>query len=105
MAFVFTDENVNIEIQSGKPIVVDCWAEWCGPCRQIAPLVDELAQEYEGRVLIGKYDVDDGGDLLAEHNVRNIPTLLFFKDGKLVDRTLGSVSRDTLTAKLDALLA
>jgi thioredoxin 1 len=104
MAFVFTDENLRQEIEKGQPLVVDFWAEWCGPCKSIAPIVEQLAQEYEGRVLIGKYDVDEGTDAPADYNVRNIPTLLFFKGGQLVDRNVGSISRDALAAKIDALL-
>ena len=104
MAFVFTDENLKQEIESGKPVVVDFWATWCGPCRSIAPIVEELAQAYDGRVLIGKYDVDEGTDMAAEFGVRNIPTLLFFKDGQLVDRMVGSTGRDALTEKIEKLL-
>ncbi|MBP3737421.1 MAG: thioredoxin [Muribaculaceae bacterium] len=104
MAFVFTDENLKQEIESGKPVVVDFWATWCGPCRVIGPIVEDLAKEYEGRVVIGKYDVDEGGDMAAEYGVRNIPTLLFFKDGQLVDRNVGTASREMLAAKIDALL-
>lgn len=104
MAYIFTDENLQQEIASGKPVVVDFWATWCGPCRSIAPIVEELAQAYEGRVLIGKYDVDDGVEMTAEYGVRNIPTLLFFKNGELVDRSVGSVSRDALTEKIEKLL-
>ena len=104
MAFVFTDENLKQEIESGKPVVVDFWATWCGPCRSIAPIVEELAQAYDGRVLIGKYDVDEGTDMAAEFGVRNIPTLLFFKDGQLVDRMVGSTGRDALTEKIETLL-
>ena len=104
MAFVFTDENLKQEIESGKPVVVDFWATWCGPCRVIGPIVEDLAKDYEGRVVIGKYDVDEGGDMAAEYGVRNIPTLLFFKDGQLVDRNVGTASREMLAAKIDALL-
>ncbi|MBP5497959.1 MAG: thioredoxin [Muribaculaceae bacterium] len=104
MAFIFNDENAKQEIQSGKPVVIDFWAEWCGPCKSIAPIVEELAKEYEGQVLVGKYDVDDGMDIAAEYNIRNIPTLLFFKGGELVDRSVGSISRDALEAKIKALL-
>ena len=104
MAFVFNDDNVRQEIETGKPVVVDFWAEWCGPCKSIAPIVEELADEYEGKVLIGKYDVDEGTDFLADYNIRNIPTILFFKDGKMVERNVGSISKDNLEAKIKALL-
>lgn len=104
MAFQFTDQNTMQEVESGRPVVVDFWAEWCGPCKAIAPIVDELAGEYEGKVLIGKYNVDDEGELAAEFGVRNIPTLLFFKDGKMIDRQVGSISRDDLKAKIEAIM-
>lgn len=81
MALKINDENAKELIASGKPVVIDFWAEWCGPCRAIAPSVDELAEEYEGKVIIGKYNVDDDADLSAEYSIRNIPTLLFFKEG------------------------
>ena len=104
MAFNFNDDNFKQEIQSGKPVVVDFWATWCGPCRVVSPIVEELAEAYDGRVLIGKYDVDEGGDMAVEFGVRNIPTLLFFKDGKLVDRHVGTTTREALAAKIDTLL-
>ncbi len=104
MALKITDENAKTLIESGKPVVVDFWAEWCGPCRQIAPMVDELATQYEGQVVIGKYNVDDDSDLSSEYGIRNIPTLLFFKDGKLVDKHVGSANKAALEAKIKALL-
>ena len=104
MAFVFTDENAKEAIASGKPVVIDFWAEWCGPCRHIAPLVEELAANYEGKVLIGKYDVDEGEELTVDYMIRNIPTILFFKDGELKDRSVGSISRDALEEKIKSLL-
>ena len=99
MALKINDENAKELIASGKPVVIDFWAEWCGPCRAIAPSVDELAEEYEGKVIIGKYNVDDDADLSAEYSIRNIPTLLFFKEGKLVDKHVGSASKADLEAK------
>lgn len=105
MAFKFNDDNAAQEIKSGKAIVIDFWAEWCGPCKHIAPIVDELAEEYDGKVLIGKYDVEDGDEILAEYNVRNIPTLLFFKGGELVDKNVGSIEKSALKKKIDDLLA
>ncbi len=104
MAYVFTDDNVKQEIESGKPVVIDFWAEWCGPCKHISPIIEELAEEYDGRVLIGKYDVDEGSDLTADYNIRNIPTVLFFKNGELVDRNVGSATKEALKAKIDSLL-
>jgi thioredoxin 1 len=104
MAYIFTDDNTKQEIEKGSPVVIDFWAEWCGPCKYISPIVDELAETYKDKVLIGKYDVDDGSDLLAEYNVRNIPTILFFKDGKLADRNVGSITKDVLAKKIEAII-
>lgn len=105
MVEVLNDENVQALLASKRIVVVDCWAEWCGPCRRLAPIIDELAAKYEGVVTFGKYDVDEGGgELLAEHGVRNIPTLLFFKDGKFVDRSVGLVNTNVLSERIDALL-
>ena len=99
-----TKENYSDILASGKPVVIDFWAEWCGPCRMIAPIVDELAAEYEGKVVIAKCDVDSNDDVAAEYKVRNIPTLVFLKDGQLVDKHVGAISKDALKAKVDALL-
>lgn len=106
MAFEFNDDNYKSEIQKGKPVVIDIWAEWCGPCKAIAPIVEELANEYEGRVLIGKYDADEGMDLPADFGVRGLPTLLFFRDGNMepVDTHTGSISLEALKQKIEALL-
>ena len=104
MAKVFNDENINEVIQSGKPVVVDFWAEWCGPCKAVSPIIDELAQEYEGKVEIGKYDVDEGGDFMAEYGIRNIPTILFFKGGQIVDKMVGAQAKARIQEKFDALL-
>ncbi len=104
MAFKFNDDNTAEEIKSGKALVIDFWAEWCGPCKHIAPIVDELAKEYEGKVLIGKYDVEEGDEILGEYGVRNIPTLLFFKGGELVGRNVGSIEKSALKEKIDKLL-
>ncbi len=104
MALKITDENGKSLIESGKPVVIDFWAEWCGPCRQIAPMVDELAAQYEGQVTIGKYNVDDDSEISSTYGIRNIPTLLFFKDGKLVDKQVGSANKATLESKIKALL-
>lgn len=97
MAQTFTDENIRDIIASGKPVVIDFWATWCGPCRAMAPAIDQLAQEYEGRVEIGKYNVDEEGDISSEYRIMSLPTILFFKDGKKTDlRLVGSQSIDNL---------
>ena len=104
MALKFTDELAKELIASGKPVVIDFWAEWCGPCRQIGPFVDELAAQYEGQVTIGKYNVDEGDEISGEYGIRNIPTLLFFKDGQLVDKHVGLANKAQLEDKVKALL-
>ena len=106
MALNITDENAQEIIASGKPVIIDFWATWCGPCVAMAPLIDELAKEYEDQVVIGKYNVDEEGDLSSEYRVMSLPTLLFFKDGKKTDiRLAGSQNRATLEAKIKELLA
>ena len=106
MATIFTDENIHEIIAGGKPVVVDFWATWCGPCRAMSPLIDELAEEYEGRVVIGSYNLDDENDFASENRVMSLPTILFFKDGKKTPlRLAGSQSRGTLVEKIEALLA
>lgn len=105
MAQTFTDENVKDIIASGKPVVIDFWATWCGPCRAMAPVIDQLAQEYEGRVEIGKYNVDEEGELSNDYRIMSLPTILFFKDGKKTDiRLVGSQSIDNLRARVEQLL-
>ena len=100
MALQITDANFEELVNSGKPMVLDFWAEWCGPCRMVGPIIDELATEYEGRVTIGKMDVDNNNDVVAQFGIRNIPTVLFFKDGKMVDKVVGA----TFVSKIEALL-
>ena len=104
MALEITDSNYQATLAEGKPVVIDCWAPWCGPCKMVAPIIEELAAEYEGKVLIGKCDVDENGDVAAEFGIRNIPTVLFFKDGKLVDKQVGSATKPAYAAKIEALL-
>ena len=104
MATEINDTNYKELLESGKPVVIDFWAPWCGPCRSIAPIVEELATVYEGRAIIGKYNVDDESDLGVEYGIRNIPTLLFFKDGQMVEKHVGTITHDALVAKIDALL-
>lgn len=104
MAVVFTDESIKEVIASGKPVVIDFWAEWCGPCRMVGPVVEELAKEYDGQVVIGKMDVDENTETPNEYGIRNIPTILFFKDGKVVDKQIGATQKSVLEAKIKALL-
>lgn len=104
MALEITDNNFKEILAEGKPVVIDFWAPWCGPCKMVGPIIEELAGEYEGKVLIGKCDVDENGDVTAEYGIRNIPTVLFFKNGELVDKQVGSAPKLTYAAKIEALL-
>jgi thioredoxin 1 len=105
MALVeFTDDNIKEIIESGKPIVIDFWAEWCGPCRMVSPLIEELASEYGDTVNIGKLNVDENVDTPNEYGIRNIPTILFIKDGQIVDKQVGATSKSVLKAKVDNML-
>ena len=106
MAFQFTDENVKELINSGKPVMIDFWATWCGPCKKLGPTIDELAAEYEGKVVIGKYNIDEEGDLATEYRIMSITTLMYFRDGKPVGdlRLVGFQSKEKIAANLDALL-
>lgn len=104
MALELTDGNIKEIINSGKPVVIDFWAEWCGPCRMVGPIVEELAKEFEGQVIIGKMDVDENTETPNEYGIRNIPTILFFKDGKVVDKQIGATQKAVLATKIQALL-
>ena len=104
MAHTVTEANFNEIINSGKPAMVDFGATWCGPCKALATIVEEIAAEYEGRVMVGTADVDECSDLAAQFRIRNVPTVLFFKDGNAVDKSVGLVSKNTLTEKINALL-
>lgn len=101
MALEITNDNFQSEvIDSGKVTLLDFWAEWCGPCKAIGPIVDELSQEYEGQAVIGKVNVDENPDISGKYGVRNIPTLLFIKDGEVVDKQVGAASKAVLEEKL-----
>ncbi len=105
MALEFTDQNFEeLVLKSDKPAIVDFWAEWCGPCRLVGPFVAELAAEYEGKAVIGKLNVDENSNVTAQFGIRNIPTILFFKNGEIVDKQVGATSKASLEAKLKALL-
>ena len=104
MAKVVTNENFSDRISGALPVVVDFWATWCGPCRALAPVVDEIATEYEGKVEVAKCNVDDCDEIAAQYSIRSIPTLLFFKNGQMVDRLVGAVPKAQIAAKIDSLL-
>lgn len=104
MALEITDSNFQEILAEGKPVVMDFWAPWGGPCKMVGPIIDELATEYEGKVIIGKCDVDENGDVAAEYGIRNIPTVLFFKNGELVDKQVGSAPKSAYVAKIEAIL-
>ena len=100
-----TDETFQSEvIESSLPVLVDLWATWCGPCRMVAPIVEELAQEFEGRLKVGKLDVDSEQKIAGNYGIRSIPTLLIFKEGKVVDQVVGAVPKKFLVEKIEAAL-
>jgi thioredoxin 1 len=105
MAVEITDANFDeLVLKSSQPVIVDFWAEWCGPCRMIGPIIDEMSNEYNGKAVIGKVDVDSNSGISSQFNVRSIPTILFIKNGEVVDKSVGAVPKATLVAKLEALL-
>lgn len=105
MAIVVNDSNFEeIVLKSEKPVVVDFGAEWCGPCKMIAPIIEELSNDYEGRVVVGKVDVDESSEVAGKYGIRNIPTVLFFKGGEIVDKNVGGTTKKVLSEKIDAML-
>lgn len=104
MEVTITSENFESLKNGEQPLVVDFWATWCGPCRAIAPFVAELAEEYDGKVVVGKCDVEANDDIAKEYGIRNIPTLLFIKNGEVVDRLVGGQSKSAIQKKFETLL-
>jgi len=105
MAVEFTDANFEeLAIKSDKPVLVDFWAEWCGPCRMVGPVVEELANDNEGKAVVGKVNVDHNSAVSQRFGIRNIPTILFLKNGEVVDKSVGAVPKNVLQEKLDALM-
>ncbi len=105
MALELTDANFDeIVLKSDKPVLVDFWAEWCGPCRVIGPIVNEIAEDYKDRVIVGKLDVDNNPGVSNKYGIRNIPTVLFFKNGQVADKQVGAVPKGNLVNKVEALL-
>lgn len=104
MAKEFTDANFDELLSSNKVVVADFWATWCGPCKAMGPSIDELATEYEGKALIGKVDVEENNDLAEKYAIRSVPTIIFFKDGEMVDKQVGAVPKVVLESKIKNLL-
>lgn len=104
MALEITDATFEEVLKSGKPVVIDFWAEWCGPCRMVGPVIEELATEYADKVVIGKVDVDSNDEITSKYGIRNIPTILFFKDGEIVDKQVGAAQKSVLAEKVEKLL-
>jgi thioredoxin 1 len=104
MAINFSDESAKEAIASGKPVVIDVWAEWCGPCKALAPVIEELSTEYEGKIIIGKYNADENSDIASEYLVSALPTILMFKEGKKVDKLVGFQPKAQIESKLKSLL-
>ena len=106
MALEITDANFDeVVLKSEKPVVVDFWAEWCGPCRMLGPIIEELSNDYKGKVVVGKLDVDSNQEFAAKFGVRNIPTVLTFKNGELVNRQVGVSAKNVYADNLDSLLS
>ena len=105
MALEFTTDNFEeLAKKSDKPVMIDFWAAWCGPCRMVGPIVEEMSNEYDGKAVVGKVDVDAHGAISMEYGVRNIPTIIFMKNGEVVDKSVGAVPKAQLVEKLEALM-
>ena len=104
MAKVINDANIAEVLASSKPVVIDFWATWCGPCRVLGPTVEEVAEEYADKAIVAKCNVDDCEDISMKYGIRNIPTLVFIKNGEVVDRTVGVVSKQDITSRIEKLL-
>ena len=105
MTIEVNDSNFEeVVLKSDKPVIIDFWAEWCGPCRMVAPIIKEISEEYDGKVLVTKVDVDSNPGISSKLGIRNIPTVMFYKNGKMVDKQVGAVPKSNLISKLEPLL-
>ena len=105
MALEINDQNFeDVVLKSDKPVIVDFWAEWCGPCRMVSPILEEIGEEYNDKVVVGKLNVDNNPDTTIRFGIRNIPTVLFFKNGDIVDKQVGAVPKNNYITKIEALL-
>ncbi|MDD4760026.1 MAG: thioredoxin [Bacteroidaceae bacterium] len=104
MEIVITDENYSEYASQNKPMMIDFSATWCGPCKKMAPIIEELGKKYDGRIIVGKVDVDENPEITSQFGIRNIPTILFFKDGQVVDKTVGAIPANDVEAKMEKLL-
>ena len=102
---IINDENYEAVVAEGKPMMLEFWATWCGPCKKIGPDIEALAQEYEGQVIVGKVNVEEADDLATKFKIRNVPTVLYIKNGEVVDKIVGATTKDKFEEKLKALLA
>jgi thioredoxin 1 len=105
MAVEITDSNfADVALSTDKPVMIDFWAEWCGPCRMVTPIVEEMSNDYDGKAIVGKVNVDENPDISAKFGIRNIPTIIFLKGGQVVDKSVGAVPKNVLTEKMEALI-
>lgn len=104
MEVTITNDNYKEYVKGDLPLMIDFWATWCGPCRQMSPVVEELAKEYDGKVVVGKCNIDEAEDIAMQHGIRSIPTILFIKNGEIIDKSVGAVPKSKLVDKLEKII-